>query len=177
MSKAKLAVKHMQENLPYTRPANVPLYERKQVYLYVYLFPASSSPSAVPFSLICRRRPRFRITLIRSPFLPPRYATFLVPLEFNKLDLKDYLKRLYNVDTLKIRSYVEQQRITRESKSPLGIAGPIRRPKSKKRMIVELVEPFVWPPAPEDSSPYVIIYDLYLPPPLSPSFKYEECDD
>ncbi|KAI5287149.1 hypothetical protein KEM54_006209 [Ascosphaera aggregata] len=108
-------------------PDHVPLSERKQVYL-----------------------PDFTIALIRTPFMPPRYATFQVPLEFNKLDLKDYLKNAYGVDTLKIRSYVEQQKPTRDLRFGKQGFGPLRRPKSKKRMMVELVDPFVWPPRPAD---------------------------
>ncbi|EEP80384.1 conserved hypothetical protein [Uncinocarpus reesii 1704] len=109
----------------------LPVEQRKQVYL-----------------------PEFTITLIRTPFLPPRYASFWVPLSFNKLDLKDYLKRVYNVDVIKVRSYVEQQKVTRER--PMGKEGygPLRRPMSKKKMTVELTEPFVWPEEPTDYSPW-----------------------
>ncbi|RJE23585.1 hypothetical protein PHISCL_04085 [Aspergillus sclerotialis] len=97
--------------------------------------------------------PDFTITLIRTPFLPPRYASFYVPLNFTKLDIRDYLKRAYGVKTLRVRSYVEQQKITRVSKDGLS-HGRLRRPKSRKKMTVELVEPFVWPDPPEDYSPW-----------------------
>ncbi|WEW60947.1 mitochondrial 54S ribosomal protein YmL41 [Emydomyces testavorans] len=120
------------KNLPFNwyKPP-IPVEQRKQVYL-----------------------PEFTITLIRTPFLPPRYASFWVPLSFNKLDMKDYLKRLYNVDVIKVRSYVEQQKVTRER--PMGKQGygPLRRPMAKKKMTVEMIEPFVWPEAPTDFSPW-----------------------
>ena len=99
-------------------------------------------------------RPEFTIALVRTPFLSPRYAQFRVPLNFNKLDLRDYLLNLYGVQVVSIRSYVEQQPITRISRDG-RILGPWRRPQSLKRMTVELREPFVWPEAPEDLSPYV----------------------
>ncbi|KAL2853215.1 hypothetical protein BJY01DRAFT_77800 [Aspergillus pseudoustus] len=111
------------------------------------------SPSA-PLSL--RKQvylPNFTIALIRTPFLPPRYASFYVPLNFNKLDLRDYLQRLYGVGVLRIRSYVEQMKVTRMKRNENGY-GQLRRPRSKKRMTVEMKQPFVWPEAPEDMSPW-----------------------
>ncbi|OKL56281.1 hypothetical protein UA08_08465 [Talaromyces atroroseus] len=95
--------------------------------------------------------PEFVIALIHTPFLPPRYASFYVPLEFNKLDMRDYMKKLYNVDILRIRSYVEQQKVTRQLRDRMG-QGPLRRPKSKKKMTIEMFEPFVWPQLPQDQS-------------------------
>ena len=101
--------------------------------------------------------PEFTIALIRTPFLPPRYASFYVPLSFNKLDMRDYLQRLYGVDVIGVRSYIEQQKITRER--PMGKYGygRIRRPESKKRMTVEMAQPFVWPETPKDTAPYVFL--------------------
>ncbi|KAJ5107006.1 54S ribosomal protein [Penicillium angulare] len=95
--------------------------------------------------------PSFTIALARTPYLSPRYAQFHVPLNFNKLDLRDYLKNLYNVEVLKIRSYIEQQPITRVRRDGRSL-GPWRRPQSKKRMTVELKEPFSWPEPPTDLS-------------------------
>ncbi|PWY84916.1 ribosomal protein L23 family protein [Aspergillus heteromorphus CBS 117.55] len=104
-----------------------PLSARKQVYL-----------------------PETTIALIRTPFLPPRYAAFYVPLNFNKLDIRDYLQRLYGVGVLRVRSFVEQQKVTRLR--PLGKYGygRLRRPESKKKMTVELKNPFVWPEVPKE---------------------------
>ncbi|KAL2829939.1 ribosomal protein L23-domain-containing protein [Aspergillus cavernicola] len=107
-------------------PPNAPLTQRKQVYL-----------------------PNFTLALIRTPFLPPRYASFYVPLNFNKLDIRDYLQRLYGVDVLSVRSYVEQQKVTRLLPNGNGY-GKLRRPRSKKRMTVEMRQPFVWPEQPEN---------------------------
>ncbi|KAL3472103.1 hypothetical protein BJX99DRAFT_236107 [Aspergillus californicus] len=111
-------------------PPSAPLTKRKQVYL-----------------------PNFTLALIRTPFLPPRYASFYVPLNFNKLDMRDYLQRLYGVNVLAVRSYVEQQKVTRLRPDGRGY-GKVRRPRSKKRMTVEMHEPFVWPDAPGDMAPW-----------------------
>ncbi|OJJ50923.1 hypothetical protein ASPZODRAFT_21426 [Penicilliopsis zonata CBS 506.65] len=113
--------------------------------------PADWLPPTAPLSM--RKQvflPEFTIALIRTPFLAPRYASFYVPLNFNKLDMRDYLKRLYGVTTVSIRSFVEQQKITRMR--PLGKFGygRWRRPQSKKKMTVEMTEPFAWPEAPKD---------------------------
>ena len=96
---------------------------------------------------------------MRTPWLPPRFASFYVPLNFTKLDIRDYLKRAYGVKILSVRSVVEQQRVTRRNRDGFSF-GRWRRPLSKKKMTVELVEPFVWPDPPEDFGPYVYIYSL-----------------
>ncbi|KAK2792729.1 hypothetical protein FQN52_002791 [Onygenales sp. PD_12] len=105
----------------------IPVEERKQVFL-----------------------PSFTLTLIRTPYLPPRYAAFWVPLTFNKLDIKDYLKRVYNVHVLKVRSFVEQQKPTRELSRGREGYGKWRRPQARKKMTVEMTDPFVWPEEPKD---------------------------
>ncbi|EGD90130.1 hypothetical protein H112_02603 [Trichophyton rubrum D6] len=117
--------------IPKSLPKPLPLDQRKQIYL-----------------------PDFVLTLIRTPFLPPRYASFWVPLTFNKLDMKDYMKRVYNVDVIKVRSYVEQQKVTRELPRGRQGVGPMRRPMPKKKMTIEMTEPFVWPEEPEDFGPW-----------------------
>ncbi|KAE8352635.1 hypothetical protein BDV28DRAFT_157702 [Aspergillus coremiiformis] len=112
------------------------------------------SPSA-PLSM--RKQvflPEFTIALIRTPFLPPRFASFYVPLDFNKLDLRDYLKRLYKVDVLSVRSYVEQQKVTRLRPVQKSGYGKLRRPMAKKKMTVEMKQPFVWPEVPTDLEPW-----------------------
>ncbi|OOF97454.1 hypothetical protein ASPCADRAFT_166334 [Aspergillus carbonarius ITEM 5010] len=98
--------------------------------------------------------PEFTIALIRTPFLPPRFASFYVPLNFNKLDMRDYLQRLYGVGVLSVRSFVEQQKVTRLKPHGRYGYGKLRRPMSKKKMTVEMKEPFVWPEAPENMEPW-----------------------
>jgi len=96
------------------------------------------------------------LTLLRTPLLPANYASFLVPLNLNKLDLKSYLWALYGLPVLSVRSYIIQQRL-RAFKQVHGRTVRLwNRPKSLKKMTVEMgvVEDgrggrggglFVWP--------------------------------
>jgi large subunit ribosomal protein L23 len=88
--------------------------------------------------------PKFTIALKRSRHLSPYHARFLVPLDFSKYDLRDYLYHAYNVKCFNIRSYVKQMAVrdTREQQRHFF------RPDSKKYMTVEMEEPFVWPELP-----------------------------
>lgn len=74
--------------------------------------------------------------------------------------MKDYLKRVYGVNLLHVRSYVQQQKVYREQVPSKGYnsvrPGRLLRPMSKKKMTVELEKPFVWPEEVEDYSPYVL---------------------
>lgn len=72
------------------------------------------------------------------------------------------MKRVYNVDVIRVRSYIEQQKVTRERRDGRPGYGPLRRPQSKKRMTIEMTEPFVWPDPPKDMSPYVPPFSSYL---------------
>ena len=150
----------------FSRPANVPLYSRKQIYLYA--FPSAldllSRIAMLRLQTTTNRcnelhRPDFTLTLIRTPHLPPKYAQFWVPLWFNKLDLKDYLRRVYDVEVLHVRSFVVQQKVERKQNLGRGLYsaayGPLFKPGSKKKMTAELVKPFVWPEEVTDFSPYV----------------------
>ncbi|MCJ1311996.1 hypothetical protein MMC25_005670 [Agyrium rufum] len=80
--------------------------------------------------------PNFTITLLRTPHLPANYAQFLVPLNLNKFDLKDYLYNVYNVRALKVRSFVIQSRV---QSLPNGAK---YRPQAEKKMTVEMVPPW-----------------------------------
>ncbi|KAK3073607.1 mitochondrial 54S ribosomal protein YmL41 [Teratosphaeriaceae sp. CCFEE 6253] len=97
--------------------------------------------------------PNFAVVLKRTPSQPATSATFLVPLWFSKLDLRDYLHHAYALRIgASIRSYVQQARIRQGQ-----VREPARpqykrwhRPRATKRMTVELERPFVWPAEPED---------------------------
>ncbi|KAK5153787.1 hypothetical protein LTR04_006148, partial [Oleoguttula sp. CCFEE 6159] len=97
--------------------------------------------------------PSFTITLLRTPRLPPRYATFIVPLNLNKLDIRDYLYNVYGITALSVRSYVQQQKV-RHDKPDAILPRPRKwfRPRAIKKMTVEMEKPFVWPEEPEDYS-------------------------
>lgn len=77
--------------------------------------------------ILIELRPNVVLTLIRSPHLPANFASFLTPLWFNKLDLKDYLYHLYGIQALSVRSYVIQQKVKyHKPGSPEGRSGRIR---------------------------------------------------
>ncbi|KAF2143041.1 uncharacterized protein K452DRAFT_248778 [Aplosporella prunicola CBS 121167] len=99
--------------------------------------------------------PDFTLTLLRTPFLPPTFAKFLVPLNLNKLDLRDYLWHAYGVNATRIRSFVQQQKLRQDDPSRLRPM-PRRwfRAKAIKKMTVEMDKPFVWPEQPEDFTPW-----------------------
>ncbi|KAL2208666.1 hypothetical protein CC79DRAFT_1366875 [Sarocladium strictum] len=111
---------------------------------------------------VARQLPRFKlgtkqvflpehvITLLHKTHLPPNEAAFQVPLTFTKLDLRDYLWNVYNVEVSKVRSYVKSQPLTQRPNRP----NSWYRPQSIKVMNVELVEPFQWPEAPTDLQPW-----------------------
>lgn len=89
-------------------------------------------------------RPSHVITLLRKDHQSPRFATFQVPLRFTKLDLRDYLWNVYNVEVTKVRSLVKQVELARNKR------GMKYRPQPLKIMTVEMTRPFVWPEVPED---------------------------
>jgi large subunit ribosomal protein L23 len=90
------------------------------------------------------------LTLIRTPKLPPTFATFIVPLNINKLDLRDYLWNAYGVPVTGVRSYIQMQKL-RQDKPHASRPFPRKwyRPRSIKKMTVEMEQPFVWPEEPE----------------------------
>lgn len=93
-------------------------------------------------------RPNFRIALLRTPHLPPSSAQFIVPLSFNKLDLRDYLFHAYSISCTSIRSFIKLAPITRvEPNSSRDLPGkrPSYRPRATKKMMVSMTQPFVWP--------------------------------
>ncbi|KAI1197540.1 hypothetical protein F5X97DRAFT_177166 [Nemania serpens] len=78
---------------------------------------------------------------------PPTFATFEVPLTFNKFDLRDYLLHAYKTPVIAVRSQLRQQPVKRSS-------GRIHRPAPIKTMTVQLTKPFVWPRVPTDVKPW-----------------------
>ncbi|KAI9667468.1 MAG: hypothetical protein M1821_000284 [Bathelium mastoideum] len=114
-------------------------------------------PSFAPFKIGQRQvfLPNFTLTLLRTPRLPPNFASFIVPLDINKLDIRDYLFHAYGITCLRVRSYVQQQRI-QHGQTTLGRLKPRtwHRPRSVKRMTVEMDKPFVWPEEPDNFEPW-----------------------
>jgi large subunit ribosomal protein L23 len=94
----------------------------------------------------CSYSPKFTIALTRTPTLSPYHARFLVPLNFSKYDLRDYLYHAYNVKCHNIRSYVRMMPVRDAEDTPRHFF----REESKKYMTVEMETPFVWPKEPEN---------------------------
>lgn len=98
-------------------------------------------------------RPNFVLTLLRTPEHGPKFASFIVPLNLNKLDLRDYLFNAYGVRVQGVRSFIQQQKITQDKP---GAKRPAQRrhyrPRAIKKMMVELERPFAWPEVPTDFS-------------------------
>jgi large subunit ribosomal protein L23 len=84
------------------------------------------------------------VAFIRTPQLSPYQARFLVPLDFSKYDLRDYLYHAYGVKCFNLRSYVKQMPVRDTREQPRHWF----RPESKKYMTVEMAQPFVWPEVP-----------------------------
>ena len=102
--------------------------------------------------LLIRPRPKFTVAMVRTPGLSPYHARFLVPLDFSKYDLRDYLYHAYNVKCFNIRSYVKQMPVRdTQAKTRSWF-----RADSEKYMTVEMEQPFVWPALPEDVKPWGI---------------------
>lgn len=94
--------------------------------------------------------PNHVVVLLRKNHLPPNEACFRVPLRFTKLDLRDYLWNLYNVEVRKVRSYVKQQPLVRRH----SLSQSYYRPLSLKIMLAELTKPFIWPEVPKNLTPW-----------------------
>ncbi|KAK5112612.1 hypothetical protein LTR62_003927 [Meristemomyces frigidus] len=99
--------------------------------------------------------PNFTLTLKRTPSQPATSATFLVPLWFSKLDLRDYLHNAYQLRiSPAIRSYISQSKIRQGQTNNPSRPQYKRwhRPRATKRMTVEMEQPFVWPEAPKGNA-------------------------
>lgn len=88
------------------------------------------------------------IAIRRNDYLGPNYAQFNVPLNFSKLELKSYLKEVYDVDVVHVRSYVTRTHIARRKQTGKYTRPARFRSRSQKRMTVQLLKPFTWPVKP-----------------------------
>ena len=89
-----------------------------------------------------------------SPNLPPNYAIFRVPLSFNKFDIRDYLWNVYKVNALSVRTQVLSGKIKAvpynrdifpSELRPSSSRPPVKRLPQKKRAVVEMDKPFIFP--------------------------------
>lgn len=123
-----------------------PRLGKKAVYLYVLLIQHRLHRSNINLN-----RPNFTLTFLRTPTHPPTFASFIVPLSLNKLDLRDYLYNVYGISVRGVRSFIQMQKLRQDKP---GARNPRARrwfrPRSIKKMMVELEEPFAWPEEPND---------------------------
>lgn len=104
-----------------------------------------SSPRNVPLTLRKQQYfPQFKITFVRSGWMGPYFARFRVPLWFSKLDLRSYLKSVYDVDTVHVRSLIRRGARVR-TQGPSRSLGRRIQLSGRKEMFAQLVEPFEWP--------------------------------
>ncbi|KAI9723930.1 MAG: hypothetical protein M1812_000648 [Candelaria pacifica] len=99
--------------------------------------------------------PNFTLTLLRTPFLPPTFASFIVPLNLTKIDVRDYIFHAYGVEVLTVRSFVHQQKVRQDK--PNASRPQARkwfRPRAIKKMTIEMERPFVWPDEPDNYEPW-----------------------
>ncbi|KAI0109537.1 hypothetical protein GGR51DRAFT_558228 [Nemania sp. FL0031] len=103
-----------------------------------------------PAYVLLGDRPVHLVTFLApKPNQPPTFATFKVPLTFNKFDLRDYLFHAYKTPVLAVRSQLRRQAIRRSKRH-----GRVYRPPPIKTMTVQLTQPFVWPRAPTQTQPW-----------------------
>jgi large subunit ribosomal protein L23 len=69
-----------------------------------------------------------------------------VPLKLNKLDMRDYMWNCYGINCRGVRSYIQIQKL-RQDKPKEKRPKPRKwfRPRSIKKMLIEMDRPFVWP--------------------------------
>jgi hypothetical protein len=97
------------------------------------------------------------MVLIKTPDLPPRFAKFMVPLEMNKMDVRDFLFHGYNVRALSVRSWVYQRPLeVIEGRGARPSFLQWHRRKAIKYMLIEMDEDFIWPKKPDSFKEYVL---------------------
>lgn len=89
--------------------------------------------------------PKARVCLLRpNAKHTPYQAKFLVPRNFNKMDLRDYLWHVYGLRALNVTVQLLHARFTRGNDDHARHRGP-----QYKKMTIDMEEPFVWPALPE----------------------------
>lgn len=85
--------------------------------------------------------PKARVCLLRpNAKHTPYQAKFLVPRNFNKMDLRDYLWHVYGLRALNVTVQLLHARFNRSGDDYARYRGP-----QYKKMTIDMAEPFVWP--------------------------------
>lgn len=89
--------------------------------------------------------PKARVCLLRpNAKHTPYQAKFLVPRNFNKMDLRDYLWNVYGLRALNVTVQLLHASFTRGMDDHARFRGP-----QYKKMTIDMAEPFVWPELPQ----------------------------
>jgi len=89
--------------------------------------------------------PKARIALLRpNAKHSPYQAKFLVPRNFNKMDLRDYLWNVYGLRALNVTVQLLHARFNRAGEDYARYRGP-----QYKKMTIDMLEPFIWPEIPQ----------------------------
>lgn len=91
----------------------------------------------LPKARVCLLRPNAKHT--------PYQAKFLVPRNFNKMDLRDYLWNIYGLRALNVTVQLLHAKFERGPNDVARYRGP-----QYKKMTIEMEEPFIWPDLPQD---------------------------
>ncbi|CAH2351610.1 54S ribosomal protein L41, mitochondrial [[Candida] railenensis] len=90
--------------------------------------------------------PKARIVLLRpNAKHTPYQAKFLVPRNFNRLDLRDYLFHVYGLRALNVTVQLLHTKWTRNRHDYARFRGP-----QFKKMTIDMEEPFIWPEVPKE---------------------------
>lgn len=90
--------------------------------------------------------PKARVCLLRpNAKHSPYQAKFLVPRNFNKMDLRDYLWNIYGLRALNVTVQLLHARYIRTGDEYARYRGP-----QYKKMTIDMQEPFIWPEVPQD---------------------------
>ncbi|TPX31401.1 hypothetical protein SmJEL517_g05245 [Synchytrium microbalum] len=93
--------------------------------------------------------PNIVFRLVRST-LPPHQALFRIPRQVNKLDVKAYLKAIYDVEVTDVRTANYNSKMTTDIKnSSLNKRAAMVRTPAYKRAIVTMKQDFVFPAVPK----------------------------
>lgn len=95
-------------------------------------FPIGGKEIYFPWAPVTLLRPSARMT--------PYQAQFIVPLNFNKLDLRDYLWHVYGLRAINITTQIKWSQWHRQGYSR-------HRTPQVKKMIIDMEQPFLWPEA------------------------------
>ena len=80
---------------------------------------------------------------MRSPQFPPHQAVFKVPPQLSKVDIKDYLSRLYNINITDVRTMNYLGKVKKDEN------GRVQKRPDFKKAIITMDHDFVFPDAPD----------------------------